>query len=172
MELLMQRRILRASKKSIFVTAILAFFLLSLPLLAVEADFEQTYENAMKSFNRGDYEKAVEGFSEVIEVILSGGADKGINIATVYYNRGLCYKKMLAWEDAADDFSMVIGLYPNDAEAYYHRGGCFKILGLEEEAMQDIYRACELDDEFCTEKMLKEKKEREEAKKWWRDDDD
>lgn len=167
----MQRREFRISKKSLFTAALLAFFLISLPLFAVETDFEQIYENAMKSFNRGDYEKAVEGFTEVIETILSGGADKGINVATVYYNRGLSYKKMLAWEEAADDFSMVIGLYPNDAEAYYHRGGCFKILGQEEEAMRDLYRACELDDEFCTEKMLKEKQERKEAEMWWKKGD-
>jgi len=167
----MQRRVYRVSKKSIFTAAVLALFLMSFALFAVEADFEQTYENAMKSFNRGDYEKAVEGFTEVIETILSGGADEGINIATVYYNRGLSYKKMLAWEEAADDFSMVIGLHPNDAEAYYHRGGCYKILGMEEEAMRDLNRACELEDEYCTEKMLKEKQERKEAEMWWKKDD-
>jgi|GEM_PF-1947291 len=168
----MQRRTFRVSKKIVFTAALLALFLISLPLLAVEPDYEQTYENAMKAFNRGDYEKAVEGFTEVIEIILSGGAGEGLNIATVYYNRGLSYKKMLAWEEAADDFSMVIGLYPNDAEAYYHRGGCFKVLGMEDEAMRDLYRACELDDEYCTEKMLKEKQERTEAEMWWKDEND
>ncbi|MBN1881688.1 MAG: tetratricopeptide repeat protein [Deltaproteobacteria bacterium] len=168
----MQRRLFRVSKKTAFIAALLALSLVSLPLFAVEEDYETVYERATKSFNRGDYEKAVEGFTEVIEIILSGDADVGINIATVYFNRGLSYKKMLAWEEAADDFSMVIGLYPNDAEAYYHRGGCYKILGLEEEALRDHNRACEIDDEYCTEKMLKEKRERKEAEMWWKTDDD
>ena len=167
----MQRRVFRVSKKAVFMTALLALFLISLPLFAEEMDIERIFENAMKSSNRGDYQKAVEGFTEVIEIILSGGADEGINISTVYFNRGLSYKNLHAWEEAADDFSMVIGLYPNDAEAYYHRGGCLNLLGLEEEALRDLYRACELDDEYCTEKMLKEKREREEAEIWWRTDD-
>jgi hypothetical protein len=74
----------------------------------------------------------------------------------------------LKWSEAADDFSMVIGLSPNDAASYYERSGCFNMLGMAEESERDHARACELDDKYCTEEMMQEKREQKEKEKWWR----
>jgi tetratricopeptide (TPR) repeat protein len=150
--------------KCLFFILLLLFF--SAPLIASEAT--DIYDQALRYFKRGEYQLAVDEFTKVLDLGLSGGYDTGINYASVYYNRGKSYKRLLKWDEAADDFSMVIGLSPNDADSYYERSGCFNMLGLTEESERDLSRACELDDKFCTEKMLKEKKEQKEKEEWWR----
>ena len=145
---------------------LLIFLSFSSSLIASEV--MDIYEQALRYHKRGDYQLAVDEFTKVLELGLSGGYDTGINYASVYYNRGKTYKKLLKWDEAADDFSMVIGLNPNDAQSYYERSGCFNMLGMTEESERDLSRACELDDEYCTEEMLKEKREQKEKEKWWR----
>lgn len=147
------------------------FFLLlflSFTSSLIASEVMDIYEQALRYHKRGDYQRAVEEFARVLDLGLSGGYDTGINYASVYYNRGKSYKKLLKWDEAADDFSMVIGLSPNDAQSYYERSGCFNMLGMIEESERDLSRACELDDEYCTEEMMKEKKEKKEKEKWWR----
>ena len=143
-------------------------FLLTLLLAPVFASEEtELYDFALKLYQRGDYVKAVDEFTKILTLGFSGGFDSNLNYASVYYNRGLCFKKLLMWEKAADDFSMVIGLFPNDPDAYYQRSGCFAMLGMQKEAKIDLDYACDLDDKYCTEEMLDAKKEKKDKEQWW-----
>jgi Flp pilus assembly protein TadD len=69
---------------------------------------------------------------------------------------------------ALDDFSLIIGFSPTDAQAYYERAGCYKMIGDEKNAELDHQKACDLDDKYCSEKMLEEKREKKEKEKWWK----
>jgi tetratricopeptide (TPR) repeat protein len=141
---------------------------LSFTSIVIASEVMDIYEQGLRYFKRGQYQLAVDEFTKVLDMGLSGGYDTGINYASVYYNRGKSYKRLLKWNEAADDFSMVIGLSPNDADSYYERSGCFNMLGMTEESERDHTRACELDNKYCTEEMLKEKREQKEKEKWWR----
>ncbi len=122
------------------------------------ADLKDVYEDAQKNFKRGNYELAAEQWTRILTPEPTDTGGEMIDLATVYFNRGITYKKLLKWEAAADDFSMVVGLNPNDAEAYYQRAGCYANLGLADKANADVLKACTLDDKYCTEKMLEQKR--------------
>ena len=132
--------------------------------VASAADLRDVYADAQRYFKRGQYELAA---AEWTRILTPEPADTGgdtIDPISVYFNRGLTYKKLEKWNEAADDFSMVIGLNPNDAEAFYQRAGCYAMLGLNDKADADILRACELKDDYCSEKMLKQKHDKDKGK--------
>ena len=132
--------------------------------VAAAADLKDVFEDAQRHFRRGDYEGAVEAWTRVIDAQPSdtnAGSDQ-IDLSLVYFNRGFSYKRLHLWKEAADDFSMVLGFDPNDARALYERGGCYNMLGLDDKAAADIAKACRLDDAYCDEKMLEEKREQKE----------
>ncbi len=99
---------------------------------ALAADLKDLYQDAQRSFRHGDYERAITEWTRVLTPEPTDTGGELIDLSSVYFNRGMTYKKLLKWKEAADDFSMVIGLDPNDAEAYYQRGGCYNMLGLAE----------------------------------------
>jgi tetratricopeptide (TPR) repeat protein len=136
--------------------------------IAVAAGLEDVYNDAQRYFRRGDYGAAIELWTNIIEAESSGTSLEGIDLSTVYFNRGLSYKRLFKWKEASDDFSMVLGFYPNDAEALYQRGGCYKMMGLVDKADADIARACDLADSYCTAKMLEDKQKKTEKENKYR----
>ncbi len=122
------------------------------------ADLKDVYGDAQRHFKRGQYELAAEEWTRILSPEPTDTDAETIDLSLVYFNRGLTYKKLLKWQEAADDFSMVVGFNPNDAQAFYQRGGCYRMLGLDDKADADILRACEMDDTYCTETMLEQKK--------------
>ncbi len=125
---------------------------------AFAADLRDIYADARRDFRRGDYVRAAAEWTRIVAPEPTDTGGETIDLALVYFNRGLTYKKLLRWKEAADDFSMVLGFNPNDAEAFYQRGGCYEMLGLADKASADILRACELKDDYCSEKMLEQKR--------------
>ncbi len=136
--------------------------------IAAAASVKDVNDDAQRHFRRGDYGTAIELWTSVIEAASSGTTTEGIDLSTVYFNRGLSYKKLFKWKEASDDFSMVLGFYPNDAEALYQRGGCYNMMGLADKADADITKACELADTYCTAKMLEDKQKRTEKENRYR----
>ncbi|MBN2224378.1 MAG: hypothetical protein JW765_06845 [Deltaproteobacteria bacterium] len=148
---------------------ILFLFLISACLTAgtlLAADLKDIYEDAQRNFRRGEYERAMEQWTRIITPEPTDTGGDTIDLASVYYNRGLTYKKLLKWQEAADDFSMVVGFNPNDAEAFYQRGGCYEMMGLADKANADVLRACGLQDKYCTEKMLEQKRGKNKENSW------
>jgi len=146
-----------------------SLFLISACLAAgtlFATDLKAVYEDAQKDFRRGAYERAAEQWTRIIAPEPTDTGGDTIDLASVYFNRGLTYKKLLKWAEAADDFSMVLGLNPNDAEALYQRGGCYVMLGLTDKANADVLKACALEDAYCTEKMLEQKREKNKGNSW------
>jgi tetratricopeptide (TPR) repeat protein len=133
---------------------------------ALAADLKDIYADAQRDFRRGAYESAAAEWTRIISPEPTDTGGEVIDLASVYYNRGLTYKKLLKWKEASDDFSMALGLNPNDAEAFYQRAGCYEKLGLSDKASADILRACELKDDYCTEKMLEQKRGNKNENSW------
>ncbi len=148
---------------------VLFLSVLSLSLIAgavLAADLVDIYQDAQRSFRRGDYERAIAEWTRVLTPEPTDTSTDKIDPSSVYFNRGLAYKKSYKWKEAADDFSMVVGLDPNDADAYYQRGGCYNSLGLIDKGAADILRACELKDDYCTSEMLEQKRKKNEKSPW------
>jgi tetratricopeptide (TPR) repeat protein len=133
---------------------------------ALAADLKDIYSDAQRDFRRQNYELAAAEWTRIISPEPTDTGGEMIDPASVYYNRGLTYKKLLKWKEASDDFSMVLGLNPNDAEAFYQRAGCYEMLGLGDKADADILSACALKDDYCTEKMLEQKKGKNKENSW------
>jgi tetratricopeptide (TPR) repeat protein len=131
--------------------------------VASAADLRAVFEDAQRHFRRQDYQGAVELWTRVIESVPGDVYADEIDMSVVYYNRGLSYKRLHLWKEAADDFSMVIGFVPNDAGAFYERSGCYATLGLADKATADLTTACELNEDYCTREMLEQKKEKKEG---------
>jgi tetratricopeptide (TPR) repeat protein len=137
--------------------ALLFLVTLFAPLAAAE-DLKVVYTEAQRNFRHGNYESAIERWTRILESQPTDTNVEAIETADVYFNRGISYKKLQVWDKAADDFSMAIAFSYNDAEAYYQRSGCYAMMGLADKAQADINRACELSDDYCSEKQLEEKK--------------
>ena len=148
------------ARRFVTILSILSLFLAAGAAFA--ADLKDLYADAQRSFKRGDYERAVTEWTRLLTPEPTDTGAELIDPSSVYFNRGLTYKKLLKWEEAADDFSMVVGLDPNDADAYYQRGGCYNMLGLSDKGNADVLKACELKDDYCTAEMLEQKKEKSE----------
>jgi Flp pilus assembly protein TadD len=144
-------------KLVVFLCLVAAFFAAG---TLTAADLKDVYADAQRHFNRGQFELAVDDWTRILTPEPGDTGGEMIDPLPVYFNRGLTYKKLQRFEEAADDFSMVVGLNQNDAEAFYQRGGCYRMLGLTDKADADILRACDLDDKYCSEKMLEQKREK------------
>ncbi len=92
--------------------------------------------------NLGQYEKAIDDFTETIE-LATDDHDK----AMAYYNRGLAYRNLEQYEKAIDDFTETIELATDDhdkAKAYHNRGLAYNALRQYKEAIEDFTHAIEL----------------------------
>jgi tetratricopeptide (TPR) repeat protein len=80
-----------------------------------DANFLEAYYNlGIVYFNNGDYNKALQQFNKVIDILP--------NFAKAYYGRGLIYEKQRNYPDAQKDFQMVTKLNPNNYLGFVHLG--------------------------------------------------
>ncbi len=105
----------------------------------------QVYQNQGNSrFSFGDYEGAVEAYSQVITLI-AGFAPTYVNRGNAHFNLGNEYQESAEksrasehYRKAIDDYSRAIELSPDYAAAYYARGTVYKLLGEREKAVSDF----------------------------------
>ncbi|MDD5504325.1 MAG: BatD family protein [Candidatus Omnitrophica bacterium] len=98
-------RSLRMNAKYILIT----FFLLSLSACACAADFTEERKLYVKSnvdYARGDYEKAVSGYKEIL--------NKGLESGALYYNLGNAYFKNNDLGRAIANYLLALKLMPRD----------------------------------------------------------
>lgn len=93
-------------------------------------------EQANGLYNAGDYEKAIETFTQAIE----------INPIPVLYNdRGNAYLAIGDYERALADYETAIELSPSLGYAYYNRGRLKRLQGRYEDSIPDFQKSLELD---------------------------
>ena len=102
----------------------------------VKYDFKDIFSLAMKYIDEGDFDYAIENFTNAIKL--------KPNNANAYNNRGVCFYKQGNYELALNDYNLAIELYPNFYEVYFNRGFCFYIQGNYELALNDYNLAIDL----------------------------
>ncbi len=121
-----------------------AFVYLCLPACAVFAAGRDAALNAEEWFDRGrfmgeigNYHKAVEAFSRVIEL--------APNSAHAYNNRGIAYSELGTYRLAIQDFNRAVHLKPKEALFRFNRGIAFGREGEYDLATKDFKKVIEMD---------------------------
>ena len=66
----------------------------------------------------------------------------------MYCNRGIAYGKLGEHQRAIEDFDRAIALDPEYAAAYYNKACTFALMGRVDEAITQLRKAVEFDEEF------------------------
>lgn len=98
---------------------------------------EAIFNDAVRAYNAGNYEKAIGLFSEVIA--------RDPDHLNAYLQRGFCHSLQRQYESAVADFSAVITRKPDHLWAYTSRGSAYGKWGKQDLAIQDFNRVLELD---------------------------
>ncbi|MBE2188080.1 MAG: tetratricopeptide repeat protein [Desulfobulbaceae bacterium] len=117
---------------------IIAFTLMFFSISILAADKYESANNAMFS---GDYQKALEIYTEVI---MGGKQD-----AATYYRRGMAYLYLNQFDKAIADFNFVIEKDKKNADAFNNRGLCHSYMGNVDMAFDDFSVAIKLDPKFA-----------------------
>ena len=151
------------------------YFNVALGLLGtMEPDQRQVvdtyYYRGVAYVTKGDYDKAIADFDQVIELqpnhdaahnargsayVAKGEYDKAIadydqaiellpDLAEVYNSRGGAYYSKGDYDQAIADYDQAIALQTDDAQAYYSRGGAYYSKGDYDKAIEDYDQAIEL----------------------------
>ncbi|ACK71040.1 TPR repeat-containing protein [Gloeothece citriformis PCC 7424] len=84
----------------------------------------------------GDYQGAIEDFTEVIDLYPDS--------AEAYYNRGIAYSKLGNYDAAIADYNQAISLNSNLAEAYVDRAKIYFHFGNSSKGLKDLQRAADI----------------------------
>ncbi len=95
------------------------------------------FRKGINAYDIGEYERAVEYYSTVIEL------DPQDSIA--YNNRGSSYYKLGQYKKSIEDCNKIIELDPKNSTAYSNRGLSYYELGQYEKSIEDCNKAIELD---------------------------
>jgi tetratricopeptide (TPR) repeat protein len=104
-----------------------------------QTDISTSKERGEALFNAGEYAKAVEEFSKVVELQPQDTWSLGM--------RGECYRMLSRYEEAIADFSRSLELTPDSAWDLAHRGECYRVKEDYPKAIADLSRAIELNPE-------------------------
>lgn len=104
---------------------------------ALVSDF---YKLGLLYIKKGDYDRAIESFSEAIHLTPDN--------AEIYWQRGLAYSKKKESFGAIADFDTAIRLNPNFAKVYNSRGWEYGRRGDTDRAIADYTQAIRLDPDY------------------------
>jgi len=100
---------------------------------------QRLFNQAMVSWNRGDYEKAISNFSEVLKI--------NPKSANAYRHRGSIYLQRRQYDQAVSDYTKALEIESRGGaapDAYYHRAEAYRRKGQYDEAISDYTRAFEI----------------------------
>ncbi len=112
------------------------WWLQSRQTVVTEVSFEQLYQEGLRKYQSGDYQAAIEDFTQAIALDSQN--------ALAYNKRGDAFYQLGDYEQAKADSSKAIELNPQNANAYYDRGFALYELGKYKEAIADYTKAIEL----------------------------
>ncbi|MEA5556641.1 tetratricopeptide repeat protein [Nodularia spumigena] len=101
-----------------------------------EVDFEKLYQEGLKKYQAGNYQAAVENFTQAIALDSEN--------YSAYNKRGNAFYQLGDYQQAKADTTKAIELNPQNANAYYDRGFALYELGKYKEAISDYTKAIEL----------------------------
>jgi len=110
--------------------------------------FDEKRSEAMQAFSEGEWDKAINLFTEAIKL--------NPNSAAMFAKRGTCFIKTKKPNACVRDCTRAIELNPDNAAAYKFRGRAFRLLGKFTEASKDLATACKIDFDEQADEWLKE----------------
>ncbi|MEA5515688.1 tetratricopeptide repeat protein, partial [Nodularia sp. UHCC 0506] len=112
------------------------WFFQSMKTVVTEMNFEQLYQEGVRKFQAGEYQAAVEDFTQAIALDSQN--------YRAYNKRGDAFYQLGDYQQAKADSSKAIELNPQNDNAYYDRGFSLYELGKYKEAIADYTKAIEL----------------------------
>lgn len=109
---------------------------------------DEKRREAMGQFSEGNIEKAIELYTEAIEL--------NPQSALLFAKRGQAFLKLNKPNACIKDCSRALELNCDSAAAYKFRGRAYRLLGKWEEAAKDLRQACNIDFDEQTDEWLKE----------------
>ena len=97
---------------------------------------ESYYTRGWEYLEQGDYENAIESFTEAIRL---DPQDRSYN------SRGIAYAGLSQYERAIQDYDVSILFDPQEAGVYRNRGEAYYYLGQHERAIQDYDEAMRIE---------------------------
>ncbi|MDR2904920.1 MAG: tetratricopeptide repeat protein [Helicobacteraceae bacterium] len=125
-------------------------------------EVNKLFEEALSAARHGDYQDAIDLYSELIPINgeahwfktliinLYSRAPNPPNNSIAYYNRGIAYIKLRNYDQAVKDYTQAIALDPKDDQAYHNRGGAYCKLGNYDQAIADFTKAIELNPKYAS----------------------
>lgn len=135
-----------------FASLCLVILFLFVSVNVVEAEIADDLEEGYKAFRRGDYDKAVEMYTEVLKNRTLTGRDR----AVTFLLRGEARKEKGEDDKAIADFTRALQIRSNYHQALYMRGLVHEKQGKYLEAFKDIRQASDI---VPDNKTYKEKRE-------------
>ena len=125
-----------AGTTSLIAIGMVTLFSQSTQTVVTEISFERSYREGLRKYQAGDYQAAVEDFTQAIALDSQN--------ALAYNKRGNAFYQLGDYQQAKIDTSKAIELDPQNADAYYDRGFSLYELGKYKEAIADYTKAIEL----------------------------
>ncbi len=116
--------------KKVLVNIIL--ILLSIPVFGQSNPIMELYNTGNSNFKAGNFEKAVENYTELMKI-----TDEKLIIKTSYINRGLSYDRLQKYDLAISDLTEAIKLDSTDMASFIDRGLSKMHAGQLETAKED-----------------------------------
>jgi tetratricopeptide (TPR) repeat protein len=108
--------------------------------MADKNTMETLFEEGVRAFVSGEFEKSESRFSRLIET------EPRFSLA--YVSRGAARLRLEKLSQAIEDFDTAVGLNPDSPRAFHLRGLARERLGAGQSALEDLDRAIELDPEY------------------------
>lgn len=91
-------------------------------------DVAEIQRTAVSYYNRGEYEKAIEGYKRAIEI-------NPVSVET-YYHLGMAYSSLGKYKEAVEAYVRAIQIKPDYAAAYYNLGHAYSNLNRHDKAIK------------------------------------
>merc|ERR1712072_662682 len=110
--------------------------------------FDEKRSEAMAAYSDGEFEKAVQIFTESIQFNATS--------AMPFVKRGACYLKLAKPNACIRDCDRAIEINPDNAAAHKFRGRAHRLLGNFLDAAKDLRLACKIDFDEQADEWLRE----------------
>jgi len=110
--------------------------------------FDEKRSEAMGAFSEGEWEKAIELFTEAIDINATS--------AMPFVKRAQCFLKLSKPNACIADCSRAIEINPDNAAAHKYRGRAHRLLGNFLDAAKDLRLACKIDFDDQADEWLRE----------------
>jgi len=105
-------------------------------------DAQGMKESGNKYFKKGDYEKAIECYTQAIELCTE---DNISELSTYYQNRAAAWEQLKDWANVVKDCTFAIEKNPRYTKALHRRAKAYEVLDEKRNCLEDVTAVCLLE---------------------------